>query len=101
MSSPDIDNIVAGLNKSNLLRLHNEGVFRSDDTQKTYFKRNFNYVAPEQVYLGKHSRGKDCFLRYVPVRETLKELESHSYESFFSSACPQSPLSCTRIPLKW
>lgn len=77
MPSPDIDNIIAGLNKSNLLRLYNEGVFSSDDTRKTYFRRHFNYVAPEQVYLSKNSKGKDCFLQYVPVKETLKALLSH------------------------
>ena len=44
--------------------------------QKTYFKRNFNYVAPEQVYTGKNSKGKDCFLQDVPVNETLKALLS-------------------------
>ena len=49
MSVTDIDNIIAGLNKSNLLRLYNERVFRSDETQETYFCRNFNYVAPKQV----------------------------------------------------
>ncbi len=77
MPLTDIDKIIAGLNKNNLLRLYNEGVFRSDETRKTYFKRNFNYVAPKQVYLGRNASGKDCFLQYVPVRETLKALLSH------------------------
>lgn len=38
----DIDNIITGLNKNSLLRLYNEGVFRSDETRKTYFKKKMN-----------------------------------------------------------
>ena len=77
MSENDIDQIITGLNKTNLLRLYNEGIFNSDQTRKTYFKRNVNYVAPKQVYLGTDSSGKDRFLQYVPVKETLKALLSH------------------------
>lgn len=83
----DIDNIITGLNKNNLLRLYNEGVFRSDETRKTYFKKEFNYVAPNKVYLGKNSKGKDCFLQYVPVKETLRALLSHeSVKSQYTAA---------------
>lgn len=77
MSVIDIDGIIAGLNKSNLLRLYNEEVIRSDETRKTYFKRNFNYVPPKKVYLGKNAKGNDRFLQYVPIKETLKVLLSH------------------------
>lgn len=77
ISVTDINNIIGNLNKTNLLRLYNEGVFRSDATRKTYFKNNFNYVPPKQVYLGKDSKGNDCFSQYVPIAETIKALMSN------------------------
>lgn len=77
MPSGDIDNLLTGLNKNNLLKLYNEGLFRSDNTRKNYFKHRFNYVSPKKQYLGRNSCGKDCFLQYVPVKETLRALLSH------------------------
>lgn len=68
----DIDNIIAGLNKSNPLRLYNKGVFRSDETWKTYFRRNLNYGAPKQVYLGKNTKGKDCFSLWESISLTAR-----------------------------
>ena len=77
ISVTDINTIIGNLNKSNLLRLYNEGDFRSDGTRKTYFKNNLNYVPPKQVYLGKNSKGNNCFSQYVPIAETIKALMSH------------------------
>uniref|UniRef100_A0A9J7XWE9 Histone H2B n=1 Tax=Cyprinus carpio carpio TaxID=630221 RepID=A0A9J7XWE9_CYPCA len=45
-----IFNIIDGLSKDNLLKMYNEGMFRSDATRKTYFKNNFHYVEPLQVH---------------------------------------------------
>lgn len=61
MSASEIENIIAGLSKNNLLRLFNEGVFRSDETRKTFFKKNFNYVPPKQIYLGKMQKEMTAF----------------------------------------
>ena len=72
-----INEILDGLSKENLLKMHNEGVFRSDQTRKTFFKSNFSYVEPTQVYLGIDPNGKERFCQYVPVKDTLKALLSN------------------------
>ena len=72
-----IHEIVNGLLKENLLKMYNEGVFQSDQTRKTFFKRNFSYVEPTQVYLGIDANGKERFCQYVPVKDALKALRSH------------------------
>lgn len=66
--------IVKGLSKHNLLKMYNDGLFRSDATRKTYFKRQFSYIEPVQVCLGFDASGKEQFCQYVPVKETLKAL---------------------------
>ncbi|XP_048024991.1 uncharacterized protein LOC125254419 [Megalobrama amblycephala] len=72
-----IHEIVDGLSKENLLKMYNESVFRSDQTRKIFFKNNFCYVEPTQVYLGVDPNGKERFCQYVPVKATLKALLSH------------------------
>ncbi|KAL7389823.1 hypothetical protein ABVT39_010312 [Epinephelus coioides] len=52
-----VSSIIDGLSKENLLKMYNEGVFRSDSTRKTYFKRNFSYVEPVKVRLGFDASG--------------------------------------------
>ena len=69
-----ISNIIDGLSKENLLAMYNEGLFRSDATRKTYFKKNFNYVEPIPVRLGFDASGKERFYHYVPVKDTLNAL---------------------------
>ncbi|KAI4899943.1 hypothetical protein NFI96_032087 [Prochilodus magdalenae] len=69
-----ICNIIEGLSKENLLTMYNEGLFRSDTTRKTYFKKDFSYVEPVQVHLGFDASGKERFCQYVPVKDTLKAL---------------------------
>lgn len=69
-----ICSIIDGLSKANLLKMYNEGFFRSDTTRKIYFKKNFSYVEPIQVHLGFGASGKEHFCQYVPVKETLKAL---------------------------
>lgn len=56
-----ICNIIDGLSKENFLKMYNEGFFRSDTTQKTYFKKNLSYVEPIQVHLGFDASGKEQY----------------------------------------
>ncbi|KAI2644731.1 RecBCD enzyme subunit RecC [Labeo rohita] len=69
-----ICSIIDGLSKENLLKIYNEGMFRSDSTRKTFFKKHFSYVEPIQVHLGYDASGTERFCQYVPVKETLKAL---------------------------
>lgn len=52
----------------------NEGVFRTDQTRKTFFKSRFSYVEPVKTYLGIDAKGKERFYQYVPIKNTIKSL---------------------------
>ena len=69
-----ICNIIDGLSKENLLKKYNKGLFRSDTTRKTYFKKKISCVAPIQVHLDFDASGQEQFCQYVPVKDTLKAL---------------------------
>lgn len=66
------------LSKNDLLKRCNEGVFRTDQTQKTLFKSQFNYVEPTTIYLGIDANGKERFCQYVSIKDTVKALLSQT-----------------------
>lgn len=39
-----------------------------------YFKENFSFVPPKQIFLGKNKLKKDCYMQYVPVLSTIETL---------------------------
>lgn len=43
----------------------------TDYLRKKYFKENFDYIEPTNVYIGKSKKGKEQFCHYVPIEETL------------------------------
>lgn len=47
------------------------GIFRTDQTWRTLFKSEFNYVEPTQIYLGIDKNGKERFCQYVSIEDTL------------------------------
>lgn len=49
-------------------------MLKSDKRRKTFFKENFSYVEPTQIFLGSDSTGKQRYFQYVPIKETLKSL---------------------------
>lgn len=67
-----INEMISGLTKENLLKMYNEGDFKSDQTRKSFFKKHFNYVEPVQVYLGCDASEKERFCQCIPVKDTLK-----------------------------
>lgn len=74
----DIKRLLDDLSKDNLLKMCNEGVFRTDQTSKTFFKSKFNYVEPVKTYLGIDAKGKERFYQYVPIKDTIKSFLTHS-----------------------
>lgn len=62
--------------------LQSEDLFRACDTQtlqtdhkrKSVFKSNFSYVEPVSICLGQNESGKECFVQYIPVRNTTEPL---------------------------
>ncbi|XP_070398196.1 uncharacterized protein [Nothobranchius furzeri] len=69
-----INNIIQELSQNDFLTQFNKGVLRSDKTRKTFFKENFSYIEPPQIYLGCDRTGKKRFLYYVPIKKNLKPL---------------------------
>ncbi len=54
---------------------------RTDQRRKSVFKNSFNYVEPLPLYLGTNDSGKECFVQYVPIKETLTSLfESEAFK---------------------
>ncbi|KAJ8043114.1 hypothetical protein HOLleu_10075 [Holothuria leucospilota] len=48
--------------------------FSSSHNRSNYYQKNFSVVNPEEIYLGKDSDHKDCYLHYIPIHCTLKQL---------------------------
>lgn len=72
--------------------MYNEGYFKSDQTQKFFFKKHLNYVEPVQVYLGCDASEKERYCRYIPVKETLKAfLNNGSIKEQYDKAKGQTP----------
>lgn len=69
--------VIDDLSKENLMKICND-VFRSDKTRKNFFLNNFNYVVPTKVYLGADATGRERFLQYISIKDTLKSLMSQS-----------------------
>lgn len=63
--------------RADLFRSCNMGTLRSDRTRKTYFKSNFNYVAPIEIYLGRDKCRRHRYFHYIPVQATLVALLQH------------------------
>ena len=70
----DIKSLLDDLSKDNLLKMCSEGVFRTDQTRKTFFKSRFSYVEPVKTYLGIDAKYKERFYQYVPIKDTIKSL---------------------------
>jgi len=88
----DIKRLLDDLSKDNLLKMCNEGVFRTDQTRKTFFKSRFNYVEPVKTYLGIDATGKERFYQYVPIKDTIKSLLS---QSSFKEQCAKADTETT------
>lgn len=52
----------------------NTGIFRSVYSRKQFYKKNFDYVQPMLINLGRNNEHKKCFYYYIPILETLKVL---------------------------
>lgn len=87
MSKDDVKDLINNLSKNDLLRRCNEGVFRSEHTRKCFFKSNFSYVDPTQIYLGIDVNGKERFCQYVSIKDTLQILLSQTsvQEQYFQA----------------
>lgn len=42
--------------------------------RRQYFQQNYSYVQPQVIHLGTDENHRDCYVQYIPVKETLKAL---------------------------
>lgn len=71
----EIENLVT----NNLLSdvLSGNGVLRSDNQRRLYFKQNFYYVEPVEYMLGKNKYNRVCTFHYVPIIKSILTLISN------------------------
>ena len=76
ISPEDTQKILAELQHLDLIKKFNLSIFKSDHLRKSFFKKNYIYVAPIDLYLGEDRNGSHRFCKYVPITETLQALLS-------------------------
>lgn len=74
ISEGNINNIVDVLKSEYLFRACNTGTLKTDKRRKSVFKSQFRYIEPVPIFLGQNESGKECFVQYVPITETLRSL---------------------------
>lgn len=68
--------VIDTMKSEDLHRACNTHALKSDHKRKTFFKNNFSYVEPESICLGKNESGNECFVQYIPVKNTIVSLLS-------------------------
>lgn len=66
--------IIEELRASDLWTACHGGPLRTDQTRKTFFKSQFNFIYPQPIYLAVDENGVDKFMQYLPVKDTLRSL---------------------------
>ncbi|XP_023184309.1 uncharacterized protein LOC111606963 [Xiphophorus maculatus] len=72
LSDEDITNICESVKGSDLFSICHTGPMRTAHSRVQTFKKNFNYVEPKKIFLGRDENRTDRFAYYVPLRKTLK-----------------------------
>lgn len=76
LTKDDINTVIDTMKSEDLHRACNTHALKSDHKRKTFFKNNFSYVEPESICLGKNESGNECFVQYIPVKNTIVSLLS-------------------------
>ena len=90
--SDNIDQIVDSLRKSNIFKDVHKTNLRSEHCRMGLYKSLFNYVEPVELLLGQNERtNKNCYMHYIPIKETLKNLLSDQsvYEQYTNQDLPE------------
>lgn len=67
-----IEKALSEFNNSGMEQL--SSMFETDYKRSQYFKKNFNFIEPTEVFLGKNNLRKDCYIQYVSIISTLQTL---------------------------
>ena len=57
----------------------NTGKLHSEHLRKSYFKKEFKYVSPQRVYLGRDNTNLPRVYHYVPVKDTIARVYNDSF----------------------
>ncbi|GBM02407.1 hypothetical protein AVEN_226427-1 [Araneus ventricosus] len=74
ISKDQLHELTSLVQNSDLLTYCNNNFLKTDYLRKKFYKSNFMYVEPIQIYLGRNKYRKHCYAQYVPIKETLKSL---------------------------
>jgi hypothetical protein len=74
VSADVVDQVLGEFNRIDILKQCNEGILRSDASRKSFYKSNFCYVEPVELYLGQDEAGKHRYCYYVPIKLSLQAL---------------------------
>ena len=96
LSTEQLKGIATELEMNDLFKSHfDEGVLRSHNRRKTFYKKNFHYVSPLEVYLGRNECQRLKYYQYVPIKDSLKNL--FSFKSVESQYLAQTLLRCENV----
>lgn len=86
IAETDIENVIDTLKCEDLFRKCNTEKLKSDQRRKNVFKTNFHYVEPKPICLGQNESGKECFVQYIPIKETVASLlQTNVFEHWHSN----------------
>ena len=71
LAETDIENVIDTLKCDDLFRKCNTQTLKSDQRRQTVFKTSFHYVEPMPICLGQNESGKECFVQYIPIKDTV------------------------------
>nr|XP_054930443.1 uncharacterized protein LOC126537830 isoform X1 [Dermacentor andersoni] len=95
VNSDDIDKLIDETFESDyVLALHRapDGVFRTEHSRSSFFKKEFLYVSPVEILLGKNKKNKNATFHYVPILSTLEAmLENEDVISPCDRILPETP----------
>lgn len=66
--------LVSELKCSDLLVSCSNGPLRTNHMRKTTYKKMFQYVSPISIKLGRNNSGKDNYLYYVPIKDSIQSV---------------------------
>lgn len=66
--------LIDDLKTEDLFRTHNTHTLKTDQRRKTVFKKQFNHVEPVPICMGQNEAGKERFVQYIPIKQTLEAL---------------------------
>jgi hypothetical protein len=75
LSNDQVEEIILNLSRENWFIKLNESVFKSEKTRSSYFRSQFNYVAPVTQWLEADLVSKKSY-QYIPIKESLAALMS-------------------------